>query len=112
MAAACCIGNMLAPTWRPRCRAGNLVSMSTTDATRLITNGWVWSGVAAASGGCELVESAIAEQHGRIVAVGPAPQLLQKFPQAELLDAGGRLVTPGLVDCHTHIVHAGNRAPE
>ena len=29
-----------------------------------------------------------------------------------MLDAGGRLITPGLIDCHTHIVHAGNRAAE
>jgi imidazolonepropionase len=27
-----------------------------------------------------------------------------------IVDIGGRLVTPGLVDCHTHIVHAGNRS--
>ena len=28
------------------------------------------------------------------------------------LDAEGRLLTPGLVDCHTHLVHAGSRAAE
>ena len=31
---------------------------------------------------------------------------------AHTLDAGGRWITPGLVDCHTHLVYAGNRANE
>ena len=30
----------------------------------------------------------------------------------EVVDCRGRLVTPGLVDCHTHVVHAGNRVRE
>ena len=30
----------------------------------------------------------------------------------EKLDCEGRLITPGLVDCHTHIVFGGNRANE
>ncbi len=34
-------------------------------------------------------------------------------PEAgETVDCGGRLVTPGLIDCHTHLVYAGNRANE
>jgi imidazolonepropionase len=89
--------------------------MRATEATRLIINGRVWSGVERAGdrgAACEVLECAIAEQGGRIAAVGPLGELQKKFAQAEVLDAGGRLVTPGLVDCHTHIVHAGNRAAE
>ncbi|WP_306045808.1 imidazolonepropionase [Nioella sp. MMSF_3534] len=33
-------------------------------------------------------------------------------PQAETRDMGGRLITPALIDCHTHLVHAGDRARE
>ena len=31
---------------------------------------------------------------------------------AEIVDCGGRWVTPGLIDCHTHLVYGGNRAAE
>src|SRR4051812_36647617 len=99
---------MLAPTWRARCRAGNLACMHAADVTRLIANGRVWTAVAEQGGRaerCEVVETAIAVQHARIAALGPLRELQQRFPQSELLDAGGRLITPGLIDCHTHIVH-------
>lgn len=48
---------------------------------------------------------------GRIAWVGAAAR---HRPQAgeRRLDMGGRLVTPGLIDCHTHLVYAGNRAAE
>jgi imidazolonepropionase len=85
--------------------------MPTVAAARLIANGRVWSGMAGAAGG-EVMETAIAEQHGRIAAVGALQELQGRFKQAEVVDAGGRLVTPGLIDCHTHIVHAGNRSKE
>jgi imidazolonepropionase len=55
---------------------------------------------------------AVAAIGERIAAVGTRTELVQRFPGAELIDAGGRLLTPGLIDCHTHIVHGGNRADE
>lgn len=46
---------------------------------------------------------------GRIAAVG---QSVAAPAEATVTDCAGRLVTPALVDCHTHIVYAGNRANE
>jgi imidazolonepropionase len=84
--------------------------MHSFDTPRLITNGRVWTGVATADS--QLIEAAVAIQHGRIAAVAPLRELEHEFGDAEVADAGGRLITPGFIDCHTHIVHAGNRAPE
>ena len=89
--------------------------MPVTAATRIIANGRVWCGVpgpAHPGGACPIVHTAVAEQQGRITATGSLHELQQQYPQADLIDAGGRLVTPGFIDCHTHIVHAGNRAAE
>jgi imidazolonepropionase len=53
--------------------------------------------------------AAILIENGRIAWVGPTGEA----PRAEeSADLGGRWVTPGLIDCHTHIVHGGNRARE
>lgn len=52
---------------------------------------------------------------GRIVAVGTTAQVRASValdPEALVLDAGGRAVLPGFVDCHTHAVFAGDRADE
>ncbi|KGB53132.1 Imidazolonepropionase [Sphingopyxis sp. LC81] len=55
-------------------------------------------------------DGVVAAKDGRIVYAGPAkgaPATAQK-----VVDCEGRLITPGLIDCHTHLVHGGNRANE
>lgn len=57
--------------------------------------------------------AAVLFRDGLIEAVGPQRELAPSIDEdAELIDAGGRLVTPGFVDAHTHAVFAGNRANE
>ena len=62
-----------------------------------------------------LVErAALGWKDGKIVYAGPASDLPEK-PKAmarEVSSARGALVTPGLIDCHTHLVFAGHRAEE
>lgn len=57
---------------------------------------------------------AVAARDGRIVYAGPESELPAEFVESDgaIVDCEGRLVTPGLIDCHTHLVHAGNRANE
>ena len=43
---------------------------------------------------------------------GEMPPALRRDGASSRIDAEGALVTPGLVDCHTHLVYAGNRARE
>lgn len=50
---------------------------------------------------------AVAVARGRIVAAGPTRALRRRFKARRTLDAGGRLVSPGLVDPHSHMVFAG-----
>jgi imidazolonepropionase len=53
----------------------------------------------------------LAADGDRIVYAGPAEHAAD-FRDAERTDCEGRWVTPGLIDCHTHLVYAGNRARE
>ena len=56
---------------------------------------------------------AVVSRKGRIVFAGPQRDLpMGELQGAETVDCEGRWVTPGLVDCHTHLVHAGDRARE
>ena len=57
-------------------------------------------------------DAAIAVEGGRIAWAGAAAGLPSQYAGWPRADMGGRLVTPGLIDCHTHIVFGGNRARE
>ncbi len=57
-------------------------------------------------------DGAVAVRDGRIVAAGPAAQVLRAFQAGVQLDAGGRVVMPAFVDPHTHLLYAGNRLDE
>jgi imidazolonepropionase len=56
---------------------------------------------------------ALLARDGAVVAVGPRGAIEKEAAgDGETLDCGGRLVTPGFVDCHTHLVYGGSRADE
>lgn len=57
-------------------------------------------------------DAALVWDEGAIVWVGRTAELPAHYLKAEQLDAGGRLVVPGLIDCHTHLAFAGWRAQE
>src|SRR5207253_2317889 len=61
----------------------------------------------------EIGDGALLARNGAIAWVGPMAELPRSAGSgAEALDAKGALLTPGLIDCHTHLVYAGNRARE
>lgn len=55
---------------------------------------------------------AVAARNGEIAFCGPRSELPTNCDATERVDLDGRWITPGLIDCHTHIVHGGNRAHE
>lgn len=73
----------------------NLATMSASGATY----GWVEN-------------AAITVVGGMIDWLGPIDDLPLVHENLPKSDLGGRVVTPGLIDCHTHIVHGGDRAVE
>lgn len=82
-----------------------------TRPDRLIRNARVLSMCGADLGRIE--RGAISIANGRILYAGPEADLPQALRDApETLDCDGRWITPGLIDCHTHLVYAGNRALE
>jgi imidazolonepropionase len=59
-----------------------------------------------------LEQGAIAAKGGRIAYVGAEADLPASAPAKTVIDCEGRWIMPGLIDCHTHLVHGGNRARE
>lgn len=59
-----------------------------------------------------LDDAAILIEDGHIAFVGPRDQLPMLKPGTPEYDGGHALVTPGLIDCHTHLIYGGQRANE
>lgn len=57
-------------------------------------------------------KGAVVFRDGRVLEVGPVAELFRRHPDARPINANGKLVTPGLVDCHTHMIFGGHRAAE
>lgn len=55
---------------------------------------------------------AVLVREGQIAATGPTDALLAAYPTEERYDAAGRVVLPGFVDPHTHLIWVGDRAAE
>ena len=59
-----------------------------------------------------VTDGAVAIRDGRVIAVGPTADLQARYQAARTLDATGRVVMPGFVDPHTHLVFPANREDE
>ncbi len=57
-------------------------------------------------------DGALVVEHGRIAWLGACANLPETYRQMPRHDANGAWITPGLVDCHTHLVYGGQRADE
>ena len=57
-------------------------------------------------------DGAIAIKDGKIMALGKTSEIREKYTAEHIIDAEGKLVTPGLIDSHTHLVFAGSREDE
>ena len=69
--------------------------------------------VTLADGTARVTEDGALATDGECIAwVGTRDGMPSTFGGAEVVSLGGRLVTPALVDCHTHLVHGGHRARE
>ena len=75
---------------------------------------WTGAHVATMVGGSYGVieRGTVAARGDRIVWVGPADRLPDGSSDAVTVDASGLWITPGLIDCHTHLVYGGDRADE
>ncbi|MET3893624.1 imidazolonepropionase [Bosea sp. OAE506] len=88
------------------------MSAETPTCDRLWTHARLATMAALAAAPYGAVEDGIvAARDGRILYAGPRKEA-PAFAAAETIDCGGRWITPGLIDCHTHLVYGGDRAHE
>src|SRR5262245_62796050 len=57
-------------------------------------------------------DGAVLINDGKINWTGSSPQLPPLVDNSQIIDAHGKIVLPGLVDSHTHLIFAGDRADE
>ena len=81
----------------------------TSPAFPMFDRLWRNARIATMSAAGVIETGAIGARAGRIAYVGADDPALDA---AEIIDCAGRWITPGLIDCHTHLVHGGNRAHE
>ncbi len=75
----------------------------------------LWANVHVASmvdGYGEIHDAALAIKDGKIAWLGPRKALPKQARAQQDYDGQGAWITPGLIDCHTHMVYAGNRSNE
>ena len=83
------------------------------DGARLWRNARLATLAAGTPGLGRVEKGCVAVRGESIVYAGPENDLPGDFArQAEVIDCEGRWITPGLVDCHTHLIYAGDRAHE
>jgi imidazolonepropionase len=74
---------------------------------------WTHARISARPGAsAPLTDAALVVQDGAIAWLGPSAQLPERYRAWPATDVAQRWITPGLVDCHTHLVFGGNRADE
>ena len=85
------------------------------NAGQLVTcasNGEAKKGAAAMRDVGIIKKGAAAVLNGEITGIGDSEEILRNFTADEMIDAEKNVVCPGFVECHTHIVYAGNRLDE
>ncbi|MBR9883949.1 MAG: imidazolonepropionase [Oceanospirillales bacterium] len=92
-------------------------NMKSWIVTELSERIWINANIATLDPGVDapygaLLDQALTVRDGRIVSLVPMADLPAIPDSAEVVDARGGWITPGLIDAHTHLVFAGNRARE
>ena len=57
-------------------------------------------------------DGAVAVKDGRILAIGPTESIRERYSAGQTINASGKVICPGFVDPHTHVVYAGGRIDE
>ncbi len=61
----------------------------------------------------EIKDGALEVKDGRIIWIGESKDLTkEQIARSEIIKGNGEWITPGLIDCHTHLIYAGNRINE